>query len=61
MKDPHGGVCAKGLAHNPWIVTKVNNLNFPIMITTVALTNTSTAWRRGRLPIILFRQNSPPI
>jgi hypothetical protein len=28
----------KGLAHNPWIVTKVNDPNRPIMITTVALT-----------------------
>ena len=39
MKDPTAVYVPKGLAHNPWIVTKVNNPKHPIMITTVALTN----------------------
>jgi hypothetical protein len=38
MKDPTAVYVPKGLAHNPWIVTKVNDPNRPIMITTVALT-----------------------
>jgi hypothetical protein len=38
MKDPTAVYVPKGLAHNPWIVTKVNDPKHPIMITTVALT-----------------------
>jgi hypothetical protein len=38
MKDPTAVYVPKGLAHNPWIVTKVNDPKRPIMITTVALT-----------------------
>jgi mannose-6-phosphate isomerase-like protein (cupin superfamily) len=40
MKDPTAVYVPKGLAHNPWIVTKVNDPKRPIMITTVALTST---------------------
>ena len=38
MKDPTAVYVPKGLAHNPWIVTKVNDPKHPIMVTTVALT-----------------------
>lgn len=38
MKDPTAVYVPKGMAHNPWIVTKVNDPSHPIMITTVALT-----------------------
>jgi hypothetical protein len=38
MKDPTAVYVPKGLAHNPWIVTKVNDPKKPIMITIVALT-----------------------
>jgi hypothetical protein len=38
MKDPSAVYVPKGLAHNPWIITKVNDPKHPIMITTVALT-----------------------
>jgi hypothetical protein len=38
MKDPTAVYVPKGLAHNPWIVTKVTDAKHPIMITTVALT-----------------------
>jgi hypothetical protein len=38
MKDPTAVYVPKGLAHNPWIVTKVSDAKRPIMITTVALT-----------------------
>jgi mannose-6-phosphate isomerase-like protein (cupin superfamily) len=39
MKDPTAVYVPKGLAHNPWIVTKVNDPKLPIMITCVSLTN----------------------
>jgi len=39
MKDPTAVYVPKGLAHNPWIITKVNDPNRPIMITSVSLTN----------------------
>jgi hypothetical protein len=39
MKDPSAVYVPKGLAHNPWIITKVNDPKHPIMITTVALTS----------------------
>lgn len=39
MKDPTAVYVPKGLAHNPWIVTKVTDPSKPIMITTIALTN----------------------
>jgi hypothetical protein len=38
IKDPTAVYVPKGLAHNPWIVTKVYDPRRPIMITTVALT-----------------------
>ena len=48
MKDPTAVYVPKGLAHNPWIVTKVTDAKHPIMITTVALTkNYSLEPRRG--------------
>ncbi len=43
MKDPTAVYIPKGLAHNPWIVTKISDAKLPIMITTVALT-TSYSW-----------------
>ena len=39
MTDPTAVYVPKGLAHNPWIVTKVNDPNYPIMITCVSLTD----------------------
>lgn len=39
MKDPTAVYVPKGLAHNPWIVTKVNHPDRPIMITCVSLTD----------------------
>lgn len=39
IKHPTAVYVPKGLAHNPWVITKVNNPEHPIMITTVALTN----------------------
>jgi hypothetical protein len=38
MTDPTAVYVPKGLAHNPWIVTKVDDPGHPVMITTVALT-----------------------
>ena len=38
MEDPTAVFVPKGLAHNPWIVTKVNDARHPLLITTVALT-----------------------
>jgi hypothetical protein len=38
MKEPTAVFVPKGLAHNPWIVTKINDPKLPIMITVVALT-----------------------
>lgn len=38
MRDPTAVYVPKGLAHNPWIVTTVNDPRRPIMITSVALT-----------------------
>jgi hypothetical protein len=38
MKDPTAVYVPKGVAHNPWIVTKINDPRFPIMITTVSMT-----------------------
>lgn len=40
MKDPTAVYVPKGLAHNPWIVTKVNDAKHPIMVTKVAFTTT---------------------
>jgi hypothetical protein len=37
--DPTAVYVPKGLAHNPWIITKVNDPRHPIMITCVSLTN----------------------
>ena len=39
MKDPTAVFVPKGVAHNPWIVTKVTDPDHPIMITCVSLTN----------------------
>jgi hypothetical protein len=39
MTDPTAVFVPKGLAHNPWIVTKVDNPDHPIIITCVSLTN----------------------
>jgi hypothetical protein len=38
MRDPTAVFVPKGLAHNPWIVTRVNNPTQPIMVTSVAFT-----------------------
>ncbi len=38
MTDPTAVYVPKGLAHNPWIVTKVTCAQHPVMITTVSLT-----------------------
>jgi len=39
MRDPTVVFVPKGLPHNPWIVTKVNDPKHPIMITCVSLTS----------------------
>lgn len=39
FRDPTAVYVPKGLAHNPWIITKVNDPDRPIIITTVSLTN----------------------
>ena len=39
MKDPTAVFVPKGLAHNPWIITKINDPSRPIMVTVVALTS----------------------
>jgi hypothetical protein len=39
MTDPTAVYVPKGIAHNPWIVTRVNCSHHPIMILTVSLTS----------------------
>lgn len=38
MKDPTAVLVPKGLAHNPWIVTRVADARHPIMVMSVAFT-----------------------
>jgi len=38
FSDPTAAWVPRGVAHNPWIITKVNNPKYPIMCVVVALT-----------------------
>lgn len=42
IKDPTAVWVPKGLAHNPWIVTKIHDPRHPILITVIALTRKYT-------------------
>ena len=39
-REPTAKWVPRGVAHNPWIVTKVNNPKYPIIIMVIALTHT---------------------